>query len=223
VNRVPGIAWLLAAMAIFFSVFGPRFASAPNLINIGTQSSILLLLALPMTLIVMTEGMDLSMGAVLALSGVVLAMLLVNGVALPFAFAAAVGVGLLFGIANGVLVVSLGIPPFVATLGVLGVAQGIALVLTNGQSIVGIGTTLPGIYASRLLGLPFSIVIATLVYGAFHLLLYRTRLGTYVFAIGGNREALVLAGVPADRYHVLIYAIGGLMAGAAGLSVDRAG
>ena len=91
-NRVPGIAWLLAAMAIFFSVFGPRFASAPNLINIGTQSSILLLLALPMTLIVMTEGMDLSMGAVLGLSGVVLAMQLVNGVALPFAFAAAVGV-----------------------------------------------------------------------------------------------------------------------------------
>jgi len=215
VNRVPGIAWLLAAMAIFFSVFGPRFASAPNLINIGTQSSILLLLALPMTLIVMTEGMDLSMGAVLGLSGVVLAMLLVNGVALPFAFAAAVGVGLLFGIANGVLVVSLGIPPFVATLGVLGAAQGIALVLTNGQSIVGIGTTLPGIYASRLLGLPFSIVIAAVVYAAFHLLLYRTRLGTYVFAIGGNREALVLAGVPADRFHVLIYAIGGLMAGAA--------
>ena len=213
--RVPGIAWLLTALVFFFSTFGPRFASAPNLINIGTQSSILLLLALPMTLIVMTEGMDLSMGAVLGLSGIVLAMLLVNGVALPMAFAAALGMGTLFGIANGILIVALGMPPFVATLGMLGVAQGIALVMTNGQSIVGIGPALPGIYASRPLGLPFSIVIAILVYAAFHLLLYRTRVGTYVFAIGGNREALVLAGVPADRYHVLIYSIGGLMAGAA--------
>jgi ribose transport system permease protein len=213
--RVPGIAWLLSALIVFFSVFGPRFASAPNLINIGTQSSILLLLALPMTLIIMTEGMDLSMGAVLGLSGVVLAMLLVNGIALPMAFAAALGVGTLFGIANGLLIVALGMPPFVATLGMLGVAQGIALVMTNGQSIVGIGPALPGIYGSRPLGLPFSIVIAILVYTAFHLLLYRTRVGTYVFAIGGNREALVLAGVPANRYHVLIYAIGGLMAGAA--------
>src|SRR5207247_522803 len=117
--------------------------------NIGTQSSILLLLALPMTLIIMTEGLDLSSGAVLGLSGVVLAMLLVNGFALPLAFAAAVGVGTIFGIANGVLIVSLGMPPFVATLGMLGVAQGIALVLTNGQSIVGIGSSLPEIYASR--------------------------------------------------------------------------
>jgi ribose transport system permease protein len=215
--RVPGIAWLLSVLVLIFSAFGPRFASVPNLINIGTQSSILLLLALPMTLIVMTEGMDLSMGAVLGLSGVVLAMLLVNGVALPMAFAAALGVGTCFGVANGLLIVALGIPPFVATLGMLGVAQGIALVMTNGQSIVGIGSALPGIYSSRPLGLPFSVVIAIVVYAGFHFLLYRTRVGTYVFAIGGNREALVLSGVPADRYHVLIYTIGGLMAGAAAL------
>src|SRR5215471_18636588 len=121
--RVPGIAWLLAALVLFFSAFGTRFASAPNLINIGNQSSILLLLALPMTLIIMTEGLDLSMGAVLGLSGVVLALLLVNGHTLPLAFGAALAVGTLFGIANGVLIVMLEMPPFVATLGMLGVAQ----------------------------------------------------------------------------------------------------
>src|SRR6185295_4580279 len=148
-RRVPGIAWLLVTLVAFFAVFGSRFASAPNLINIGAQSSILLLLALPMTLIIMTEGLDLSMGAVLGLSGVVLALMVVNGLALPLAFAAALAVGMLFGFANGLLVVTLGIPPFVATLGTLGVAQGIALVLTNGQSVVGIGTALSGIYVSR--------------------------------------------------------------------------
>lgn len=213
-NRIPGIVWLLATLLIFFSTFGTRFASLPNIINIGTQSSILLLLALPMTLIIMTEGLDLSMGAVMGLSGVVLAMLLVNGFTVPVAFAAALGVGTMFGFGNGVLVVALGLPPFVATLGMLGVAHGIALVLTDGQSVVGIGSALPGIYTSRWVGIPFSILIAAAVYAAFHFLLYHTRIGTYVFAIGGNREALVLAGVPANRYHVLIYAIGGLMAGA---------
>src|SRR5215468_5499479 len=102
---VPGIVWLFAALVLFFSVFGTRFASAPNLINIGNQTSILLLLALPMTLIIMTEGLDLSMGAVVGLSGVVLALLLVNGHTLLVASAAALAVGTLFGIANGVLVV----------------------------------------------------------------------------------------------------------------------
>ena len=212
-RAIPGIAYLLAGLVLFFAVFGTRFASLPNLLNVGTQSAILLLLALPMTLIIMTEGLDLSMGAVMGLAGVVLAMLLVHGTALPLAFAAALGVGTVFGIANGLLVVPLGMPPFVATLGMLGVAQGIALVLTDGQSVVGIGSALPAIYSSRWAGVPFSIVLAIGAYVVFHLLLYHTRAGTYVFAIGGNREALILAGVPANRYHVFIYALGGLMAG----------
>jgi len=213
-SRIPGIVWLLGTLLVFFSAFGTRFASAPNVVNIGTQSAILLLLALPMTLIIMTEGLDLSMGAVLGLSGVVLSILLVKGFALPVAFAAALAVGTAFGVANGVLVVALGMPPFVATLGMLGVAEGIALVLTDGQSVVAIGSTLSGIYSRQWAGIPFSIFVAVTAYAAFHLLLYHTRIGTYVFAIGGNREALNLAGVPANRYHVLIYALGGLMAGA---------
>ena len=212
-RRIPGVVYLLAALLIVFSALGPGFASLPNLLNIGTQSSILLLLALPMTFIIMTEGLDLSMGAVLGLAGVVLAILLVKGIALPLAFGAAIGAGLTFGIANGLLIVTAGMPPFVATLGTLGVAQGIALAATDGQSVVGIGTRLPALYASTWLGLPFSVVVAALAYAAFYFLLYYTRFGNYVFAIGGNREALILAGVPAGAYHLSIYALGGLMAG----------
>ncbi len=174
----------------------------------------LLLLALPMTFIIMTEGLDLSMGAVLGLTGVVLASALVGGNSLIVAFAAALGVGLAFGIANGLLVVKLGLPPFVATLGTLGIAQGIALVLTSGESVVGIGPALPRLYASRWIGLPFSIVVAALMYAVFHFLLYHTRFGNYVFAIGGNREALVLAGVPAGFFHVV-----GVCAGRADVGV----
>jgi ribose transport system permease protein len=213
-RRVPGIAYLLLALVAFFAVFGSRFASLPNLLNIGTQSSILLLLALPMTLIIMTEGLDLSMGAVMGLSGIVLAMMLVAGNSLPAAFLAALGIGILFGLANGALVVLLGLPPFVATLGMLGIAQGAALALTGGQSVVGIGPVLTRIYASRWIGIPFSLLVAAAAYALFHYLLYYTRAGTYVFALGGNREALILAGAPANRYHVFVYALGGLMAGA---------
>src|SRR5205814_3818820 len=103
-----------------FAMFASGFASVPNLLNIGVQSSILLLLALPMTLIIMTEGLDLSMGAVLGLTGVVLAMGLVRGNGIPLSFAAALTVGLVFGVVNGLLVVKIALPPFVATLGTLG-------------------------------------------------------------------------------------------------------
>ena len=210
---VPGVAYLLALMLLGFSVFGPRFASVPNLLNIGTQSSILLLLALPMTLIIMAEGLDLSMGAVLGLSGITLAMALVAGYSIIMGLVAALLVGLSFGIANGLLVTLLEMPPFVVTLGTLGVAQGAALAVTDGQSVVGIGVGLSTLYSSRWLGLPFSVLVAMLTYGVFHFLLYYTRFGTYVFAIGGNREALILAGVPARLHQISIYALGGLMAG----------
>ena len=216
-RKVPGAGYVLAVLAVAFSIFGSGFASASNIVNIGVQTSILLLLSLPMTLIIMTEGLDLSMGAVLSLSGVVLAMLLSDGRPLPLALLAALGVGLVFGAGNGVLVAVLGLPPFVATLGTLGIAQGVALVLTDGQSVVGIGDRLPAIYNSTPAGVPFSILVAASAYAAIHVVLHHTRLGTYVSAIGGNREALVLAGVRATPFHVAIYALGGLTAGFAAL------
>lgn len=215
--RIPGVGFLLVILGIVFALFASGFASLSNLLNIGVQSSILLLLALPMTFIIMTEGLDLSMGAVLGLTGVILASALVHGSSLGVAFLAALGVGLAFGLANGLLVVELGLPPFVATLGTLGIAQGIALVITSGESVVGIGPALPHLYASKWIGIPFSIVIATLLYAVFHFLLYHTRFGNYVFAIGGNREALVLAGVPAGLFHISVYALAGLMSGFAAL------
>jgi ribose transport system permease protein len=170
-----------------------------------------------MTLIIMTEGLDLSMGAVLSLAGVVLATQLMNEHRLAVGLAAAIGVGLAFGIGNGVLVVAFGVPPFVATLGTLGIAQGLALVLTGGQSVVGIGDALPALYARTPLGIPFSIWIAAAAFLVFRFALGRSRFVSYASAIGGNREALVLAGVPAGVYQVATYALGGAMAGVAAL------
>jgi len=216
-RSIPGIGVVLVMLVLVFAAFGSGFATVSNALNIGVQSSVLLLLALPMTFVIMSEGLDLSMGAVLSLAGVVLASLLTRGISLPLAFAAAVGVGALFGLGNGLLVVGMGIPPFVATLGMLGIAQGLALVATGGQSVVGIGDSLPALYESRPLGLPFSIGIAAVVFLGFHFVYRRTPFGQYVTAIGGNRESLVLAGVDVNRAHVAIYVLAGVMAGFAAL------
>lgn len=213
----PGVAYILLLMVVVFGATSREFLSNANLVNVGMQSAILLMIALPMTLIIMSEGLDISLGAVLTLCSVVLAMLLVRGDGLPVALAAAVAVGLLFGLANGLLVSVVNMPPFVATLGTFGMAQGLALAVTDGQSVVGIGESVQTIYAGGVLGVPIPIAFALGSYAFSHWLLYHTRFGACVFAIGGNREALVLAGVRANLYHVGIYVFGGCMAGLAAL------
>jgi ribose transport system permease protein len=214
---VPGVAYVLPLLLVCFAALVPGFSSTPNLMNVGVQSAIVLLLALPMTFIIMSEGLDLSMGALIGLASVVLALLLVAEYPLGVALAAAAGLGLLFGLLNGTLVVYGGIPPFVVTLGTMGVAQGLALAITDGQSVVGIGRTLPALYLGSWLGVPFPILIAAGAYAVCHLLMYHTRFGTYAFAIGGNRESLTLAGVRVNAYHVAIYAVAGFVVGCAGL------
>jgi ribose transport system permease protein len=215
-TRVPGVAVTLVALAVVFTLATPGFATWANLSNILMQSAIPLVLALPMTLIIMTEGLDLSMGAVLTTASVVLAV--AGGPAAPVAVALVIGVavGGGFGVLNGALVAYAGIPPFVATLGTLGVAQGLSNVLTDGQSVTDIPEGLSGIYASTLLGVPLPIFVGVLATVAFYILLYRTQFGTFVFALGGNREALRLAGVRPKRLLLVVYTLGGAMAGVAG-------
>jgi ribose transport system permease protein len=216
-SRVPGVAIALVVMCVGFAIAGPSFASPANLANILVQGTILLLVALPMTLIIMTEGLDLSMGGVVTLASIALAVTVLATGSIILAILAALAVGLGFGIFNGSLVAMLAIPPFIATLGTLGIAQGLCLLVTDGQSVVGIPRTIEQLYSGRFAGLPLPIIIAALAYAAVHILLYRTRFGTYVFALGGNREALKLAGI-SDRFMLIrVYAFGGLMAGFAAL------
>jgi ribose transport system permease protein len=214
---IPGVAHILVLLCIVFGVAGKGFLSGANILNIGMQSVILLMLALPMTLIILSEGLDISLGAVLTLCSVVLALMLVRGDGLAVALAAAVATGLAFGLANGLLVSIVKMPPFVATLGTLGIAQGLALAITDGQSVVGISAQVEPIYSGSLFGLPIPLAFALGAYALTHWLLYQTRFGGYVFAIGGNREALVLAGVRAHLHHIGIYVFGGFMAGLAAL------
>jgi ribose transport system permease protein len=216
-GRVPGVAIMLVALGALFAVAAPGFATAPNISNVLVQSVILLMLALPMTLIIMTEGLDLSMGAVLTLASVVLALAAGATGSLAVAILVGLVVGTAFGVLNGALVTLARIPPFVATLGTLGMAQGLANVVTDGESVTDIPESLAGLYAAAPLGVPLPIWLGVVAYAGFHALLYHTRFGTYVFALGGNRDALRLAGVRPVPLLIAVYALGGAMAGFAGL------
>jgi ribose transport system permease protein len=215
--RVPGVALVLVVLLVLFGVTGTRFLTPANIANILVQSTVLILLALPMTLIIMTEGLDLSIGAVLTLASIALAMTVVATGSPALGFVAGLGVGLGFGIVNGGLVALGGIPPFIATLGTLGIAQGLSLVVTDGQSVVGIPSTIEHVYSGTVFAVPIPLLLAAAAYALIHLLLYRTRFGVAVFALGGNREALRLAGVPDRLMLIAVYALGGLMAGFAAL------
>ena len=216
-QRIPGVAIMLGLLVVVFGAIAPGFLSAANISNVLVQSTILMMLALPMTLIIMTEGLDLSMGAVLTLTSLFVAIVSLATGSMLAGLAAAVLVGVAFGTLNGWLVSVIGIPPFVATLGTLGIAQGLSLIVSDGQSVVGIPHSVRDIYSATLLGIPVPVVMALVTYLAFHVLLYRTRFGTYVFALGGNREALKYAGRSPTKLLIAVYAIGGAMAGIAGL------
>jgi ribose transport system permease protein len=211
--ELPGAAYLLALLAAGFALASPEFLSPRNLSNIALQSAALIIVSLGMTLVILTEGIDLSLGAVLGLAGVVMGLLLVSqNTTLAAAIGAAVLIGLVAGLCNGALVAYAGMPPFLVTLGVYGIAQSLAMVLTEGNSVTGLPPAVRWFNEGGAFGVPVPILAMAAVFGVTWVLLYRTRFGRYVFAIGGNRRALELAGVPVRAWLVVVYAYAGLLA-----------
>ncbi len=213
--HAPGAFYLLGIMAVLLTLWTPGFFTAANLTNVALQVSVLTIVALGMTLVILTEGIDLSLGPVLGLCGVGAALMLTSGYPLLPSIAVAIGIGMCFGLVNGTLVAVAGMPPFIVTLGTFGIAQSIATVLTKGDSI----TNLPGYFRwfndGYFLGIPVPIWATALIFVVTFLLLYRTKFGRYVFAIGGNRRALILSGTSVNAYHIAVYMYAGLLAGVA--------
>lgn len=213
---VPGAAWVLIAVVIVFGLTAPAFNSTANASNVATQATLLLLLALPMTFVIMTEGLDLSLGAMLSLATVVMAVVLKLGVSTGLALALCLFVGLVFGVVNGALVGVLGIPPFVATLGTMGIVSGLALVCADGRDLVGMPGAVTALWNGTVEGVPAPVVIAVGMYTLFHVFLYHTRFGIAVIALGGNREALRLAGRHVTLLTLAVYGLAGLCAALGG-------
>ncbi|MCL4169226.1 UNVERIFIED_CONTAM: hypothetical protein GTU68_035735, partial [Idotea baltica] len=173
-----------------------------------------------MTLIILMAGIDLSVGAILALSGAVAAGLLKNGLFTVLgSIVAGVLVGSAAGLFNGVAITRFKLPPFVATLGMFSIARGLTMLWTGGFPVTGLGPTFGIIGTGLWLGIPVPIWITAVLVAVFVVLTKRTRFGRHVYAVGGNERAALLTGLPVNRIKVAVYTLGGGLAGVAGLIV----
>ena len=207
---------LLGLMVVLW-ILTPHFLTVSNLLNVAEQATIIAIVAVGMTFVIITGGIDLSVGSVLAFAGVVMASALHSGVPLPLALLIGLGVGLLCGVINGLLITIGRLPPFIATLGMMSVARGAALMFTEGRPISGFSEGFRSIATGEILRIPAPVVIMIVVYLIAHFVLRRTKLGRYTYAIGGNEEAALLSGINVRLNKTMVYGIAGLLSGLAAI------
>jgi ribose transport system permease protein len=208
----------LAGLAILCAVLGvlsDHFLTWDNLINVFRQASVNALVSLGQLAVIVTAGIDLSVGSILGLCSVLAALLLKGGVPSAAALAGALAIGAVLGAINGILFTKLKLPhPFIPTLGMMNVARGLALVISGGFPISELPASFRFWGAGSLAGIPAPVIVVVVCFAAFHIFLTRTTAGRDIYAIGGNPQAAMLSGVPVDARLILVYALSGLMAGA---------
>jgi len=205
----------LALLVVLLTVLSPHFLTVSNLMNVMEQTSINAVIAVGMTFVILSGGIDLSVGSLVALSGVALAAALRSGVPLPIALLAGLATGAAAGLVNGLLITRGKLPAFIATLGMMSVARGLTLFVTDGRPISGFEAGFRTLATGRVLGVPASVLLAAALYLAAHVVLTRTRFGLYVYAIGGNEEATRLSGVGVRFHKTMVYVLAGLMSAVA--------
>jgi ribose transport system permease protein len=215
-RRFGTVIGLLVLCAVLW-VLTPHFLTVSNLLNIAQQTSINAIVAAGMTFVILSGGIDLSVGSIVALSGVALGALLQGGqppfIAIPGAIAVGAGCGLL----NGLIVSIGGLPPFIATLGMMSVARGTALVFTEGRPVSGFDEGFRWLATGTAGFVPAPVIVMLLVYAVAHVVLTRTTFGRYVYAIGGNEEATRLSGVAVRFHKTAIYGVSGALSAVAAI------
>jgi ribose transport system permease protein len=214
---------ILILIVVVFTAYEPSaFPTVPNFRNIATDASVLLILAVGETLVIITAGIDLSVGSVLLFGGVIAAKLMgaAGGSSLGvilLGLAGAVASGTAWGLFNGIVITKMKVPPLIVTLGTLGMALGAALLLTGGVDVRSVPDNLvTSIGIGRVGGVPYLVLIAAGVAIFFALLLAVTRFGRWTYGIGSNAEAATRAGINVDLHLIKVYALAGLLAGLAG-------
>ncbi|MFC4453868.1 ABC transporter permease [Deinococcus sonorensis] len=215
---------ILAALLIFNALLTPNFLSVQTLNVNLTQVATIIIVAMGMTLVIATGGVDLSVGSLMAISGVLAPLIFLNaglpgGVGVALAFVVPVLVTAGFGLLNGVFITRLRLQPIVATLVLYIAGRGIAQVITNGQLQSFDNPAFGYIGLGRPLGIPFQVLLMLVIVAITYWLVKRTVFGRFVLAVGGNETAARLAGVPTARVKLLVYSFSGLLAGVAGLIV----
>jgi ribose transport system permease protein len=206
----------LAVLSVGLTIASPHFLTVDNLLNVLRQSALNAILALGQLMVIVTAGIDLSIGSIVGLAIVLLAMMLRAGVHPLSACVLTIGIGAAVGFLNGLLLTRLRLPhPFISTLGTMNVARGAALLLAGGVPISGLPDGFRGTVAGAMFGIPAPVLIAGLAYLAGHVFLTRTVWGRDLYAVGGNREAAHLCGIPVTRRLDLAYTLSGMAAGLA--------
>ncbi|MGI6170011.1 MAG: ABC transporter permease [Christensenellales bacterium] len=211
-----GLFIILGVMIVVMTLVHPRFFAMDNFANIMRQMAVNGLLAIGVTFIILTGGIDLSIGSIVGFAGVIAALVAQNhNVSVVVPILAGCLAGMVFGVMNGIITAVLRVPPFITTLGMLSVAKGITYIICNARPVPGLSPQFLGIAKSSLGPIPLPMVILAISFLIASIVLYKTRFGRYIYAIGGNREAAITSGLKVKTVEASAYAIGGLMAGLA--------
>lgn len=216
-GRESGVLIVLLVVFGALTLASDDFLTANNLANLARQVSIFGILAIGQLLVILIGGIDLSVGSVVGLAGAVTAQLLVAGVPIVVALLLGALVGLVLGILTGVLVTRFSLPPFIATLGMLGIARGVVLVITDANTIQGLPEEFQQIANGVVFGIPNLLIIFLAITAIAVFVLKRTIFGRYVYAVGSNPEAARLAGVPVRAVTITVYGVAGLLSALGGV------
>ena len=216
--RQYGLLIVFGIICLIISLITPQFLTLSNLTIIVTQVSINALLAFGVTFVIITGGIDLSLGSIVAVTGVTAAML-AHPDSYPVLIPIVMGLlaGLLMGAFNGFIITKSKIAPFIVTLGTMTIGRGLALILSDGRPVSNLSDSFNYLGSGTVLGIPILILIFILVFAVCSIILSKTVLGRYIYAIGGNEQAARASGINIDRVKLSVYSISGLLAGLAGI------
>lgn len=209
---------MLIALCIVLAIASPYFLTTDNLLNVLRQVSIVGIIAAGQTAVIITAGIDLSVGALLAMSAAIAAGLYrMQGIPAEITIPIGLLAGAFLGLLNGLMVTKLKLAPFIVTLGMMGIARGLVFVYTQGVSRPALAPIFKFIGQGYVLGIPVPVIVMAIVFLLMHIYLSQTKAGRYTYAIGDNEETCRLSGVNIDRYKTYVYVISGLLAGVAGI------
>jgi ribose transport system permease protein len=207
----------LIVLIVALSIASPHFLTNTNLSSVVRQTAVINIMALGMTLIIVSGGIDLSVGAILAMGGLLGTMAMEKGHSIPVGVLIGILTGCFWGFVNGLLTTKLRINPFIVTLGTLGIVRGLTLIISNGLPVHQIPQSFSFLGEGVVLGVPFVLWVLLACAVAMHIIMEHTRLGRYAFAIGSNPDAAFYAGIPVAFHVTAVYAIGGALTGLAGM------
>ena len=207
----------LFLLMLVFAVLSPYFLTVNNLLTVATQTAVIAIIAIGQTFVLITGGIDLAIGSNMALTGMVAGLCMRANLPVPFAIASGLFIGLVSGAVSGLLVAFGKLPPFIATLGTMTVARGVAFTLTQAIPIANLPKDFTLWGTERTFGIPNPVIITVILVIVFAFILAKTKLGRHVYAIGSNFEAARLSGVSTRKVQIIVYMYSGLLSAFAGL------